>query len=119
MSPKDAPGYTVKDSVSSRAGGCFVAANGEPIKNQGELILDLLSGTAPIKTTFQAADITKPLWSVSKICQAGYTVTFDANGAVIRHAATGADVGTFSLRNGFYACDMKLKNPAFTRPGSR
>ena len=119
INPSEAPGYAIKEGVASKAGGCFVAANGEAIANQGELNLELKAGETPINSTFQAAEITKPLWSVSKICQAGYKITFDSQGAVIYHVDSGAAVGKFAFKNGLYVGDMKLKNPAFTRQGGR
>ena len=115
----DTPGYVINESWGSKAGACFVAANGNVIANQGELKLEMRSGEETIHFTFQAADITKPLWSVSKICQAGYTVMFDKAHAIIYHVETGERVGVFPLRNGLYVGTMKLKNPTFARPDRR
>ena len=115
MSPKAATGYKVTEGAGSKSGGCFVAANGDVIANQGELKLEMRSGDEIIHTTFQAADITKPLWSVSKICQAGYTVMFDKAHATIYHVETGEEVGVFPTRNGLYVGTMRLKNRTFAR----
>ena len=44
----DAPDYELKESAGSRAGACFVAANGERIPNQGEVQLQMKLGATPI-----------------------------------------------------------------------
>ena len=114
----DAPDYELKESAGSRAGACFVAANGERIPNQGEVQLQLKLGTTPIASTFQVFQISRPLWSVGKICDAGYTVTFKKDGAEILHVASGAKIGDFSRRQGLYVGDFKLRNPSlFKRQG--
>ena len=63
----DAPGYKVSEGPGSKAGGCFVAANGEPIASKGEMTLEMQSGDAAISAKFQVAKISRPLWSVGKI----------------------------------------------------
>jgi hypothetical protein len=114
----DAPDYELKESAGSRAGACFVAANGERIPNQGEVQLQLKLGTTPIASTFQVSQISRPLWSVGKICDAGYTVVFKKDGAEILHVASGAKIGDFSRRQGLYVGDFKLRNPSlFKRQG--
>ena len=107
----DSPDYEVKESAGSRAGACFVAANGERIPNQGEVDLQLKLGETPVKSTFQVSQISRPLWSVGKICDAGYKVVFQKDGAEILHVSSGKSVGTFSRRQGLYAQDFKLRNP--------
>ena len=109
----------VEEGAGSKSGGCFVAANGDVIANKGELKLEMRSGDETIRSTFQAAEITKPLWSVSKICQAGYTVVFDKAHATIYHVESGEQVGVFPMTNGLYVGTMKLKNPVFARQDRR
>eukprot|EP00973_Karenia_brevis_P052565 7302161-Karenia_brevis.AAC.1 len=38
---------------------------------------------------FQVADVTKPLASVTRICQAGHRVVFDSNGSFIEDKQSG------------------------------
>ena len=115
----DAPSYELKESPGSKAGACFVAANGERIPNQGKVDLHLKLGDTPITSTFQVSKISRPLWSVGRACDAGYTVTFNKDGAQIHHLASGKKVGDFSRRQGMYVGDFKLRNPAmvFKRQG--
>ena len=96
----DTPGYQIQESAGSRAGACFVAANGERIPNRGEIQLNLKAGDIPIQSTFQVSKISRPLWSVGKVCDAGYDVTFKKGGASIMHVASGKEVGQFQRKQG-------------------
>ena len=114
----DAPEYELRESAGSRAGACFVAANGERIPNQGEVHLQLKLGETPIASTFQVSQISRPLWSVGKICDAGYRVVFQKDGAEVFHVASGAKIGDFARKQGLYVGDFKLRNPSlFKRQG--
>ena len=110
-----APGYELQESAGSEAGSCFVAANGERILNQGQVTLDMKSGNVPIKSTFQVSKISKPLWSVGKLCDAGYEVEFQRDQAVIRHGASGQAIGSFPRCQGLYVGNLQLRNPTFQR----
>ena len=68
-----------------------------------------------IKTTVQVADVTRPLLSVSKICDSGMKVTFDDKVAII-YDQRGKEVCRFIRSKGLYIAKMKLRNPAFRRP---
>ena len=71
VNSKEAPGYEVRPGAGSKAGGCFIAANGEPIPNKGDVILNLVGNEgSPISSTFQVAAISRPLWSVGRMCDA-------------------------------------------------
>ena len=114
------PGYQVLESEGSRAGSCFLAANGERMPNRGEVHLQLHSAGNEILSKFQVAGISKPLWSVGRICDAGYEVRFSKSGAQIIHPASGKTVGNFERKNGLYMSTMKLRNPkspTFARQG--
>ena len=94
-----------------------MAANGQPIPNQGEMTLDLVSGDKAISSKFQVVKISRPLWSVGRICDAGYTVVFDSGHGTIYHVESGEQVGAFPRKGGLYVGDMKLRNPAHTAVG--
>jgi hypothetical protein len=114
----DAPDYEVKESAGSRAGACFIAANGERIPNQGEMQLQLKLGETPIASTFQVSQISRPLWSVGRICDAGYKVVFQKDGAEVFHVVSGTKIGNFTRKQGLYVGDFKLRNPSlFKRQG--
>jgi hypothetical protein len=111
----ETPGYEVQESPGSKAGSCFVAANGERIPNRGEVKLDMKSGTVPLRSTFQVSSISKPLWSVGKLCDAGYKVEFNKSAAIITHVKSGTKIGEFERNQGLYIGSMQLKNPNFQR----
>ena len=114
------PGYQVLESEGSKSGSCFLAANGERMPNSGEVHLQLRSEGNEILSKFQVAGISKPLWSVGRICDAGYEVRFSKGGAQILHAASSKVVGRFERRNGLYMSTMKSRTPkssTFARPG--
>ena len=110
----ETPGYDIVESVGSRAGACFVAANGERIPNRGQVDLRLRAGKFPIKSTFQVSKISKPLWSVGKLCDAGYKVEFDKTEAKIIEKSSGKEIGHFPRSHGLYIGKLELRNPAAT-----
>ena len=108
---REAPGYEVAPSQGRRQGECWKTASGDLIPNRGEMVLDMQSGNSSITSTFQVGAISRPLWSVSKLCDAGYTVTLDSEKAVVVHQASGRQMTEFPRRGALYACDMMLRNP--------
>ena len=94
--------------------------------NKGQMILSILApkgdGTEEtISTTFQVAAVTRPLWSVSKICDAGYRALFTKKDAKVL-GENGKTVCVFEREGGLYVARMKLRNPkhpGFARQGSR
>ena len=86
--------------------------------NQGQVKLALRADNGrrgkDIRTVFQVADVTRPLLSVSKICDNGMKDTFDDNLAVI-YNRNGKEVCRFVRQKGLYVAKMKLRNPAFSR----
>ena len=122
----DAPGYMV--DASKRSSANFAAANGDPIENKGQMKLDLTTTEGhPIQSVFQVCEVSRPLWSVSKICDAGCTVTFDHQGAVVKHTASGKDLCRFERKRGLYVASLPLRKPqsssssatVFSRQGKR
>ena len=87
---KDAPNHEVEPSKGSKLGQNFVMANNSKLPNKGQVNLRLRSGErgrgkgTDIKTVFQVADVKRPLRSVSKICDAGFTATFSRERAFVR-----------------------------------
>ena len=74
-------GMVVKPSEMSRRGGQFVAADGNSIKSYGETCINAVitdsSGQEMLtQSTLDVADVTRAIWSVGKICDKGYKVTF-------------------------------------------
>ena len=114
-----AAGYTVVESAGSRAGQHFVAAGGARIPNEGQFTLALRSGDLEkkkgkdIKSTFQVAKVTRPLWSVGRICDEGFDVKFTNNEAYVM-TKEGKEVCKFKRKGGLYVAELHLKSPVKT-----
>ena len=117
---KDAPNYEVEPSRGSKLGQNFVTANNSKLPNKGQVSLKLRSGErargkgTDIKTVFQVADVKRPLWSVSKICDAGFTVKFSRDRAVVLDK-NGKVCVKFERRGGLYVARLMMKNPKFKK----
>ena len=118
----DAPGYQIRESEGSRQGKGFVVGNGERISNEGEVALNLdapdgRGGAQPLRSVFQSAKVTRPLMSVSQICDNGFRCVFDKDKATV---INDQDKPMFvcERRGGLYLSPMKLKapSPPFGRP---
>ena len=71
---------------------------------------------------FQVAEVSKPLVSVSALCERGNRVIFGRSGGVVQNLKTGQDI-PFYRRNGIYILSMWLLDepkdtttPPFHRP---
>ena len=120
MAREEAPQYVVQDSPGSRRGQNFVAANGAKIPNEGQVTLNLeaeVSGEVTLlSSTFQIANLTRPLMSVSQICEQGFQCVFESDGARVV-SKEGLTVRKFEKRNQLYVAEMKLQAPdRFHRP---
>ena len=111
-----APMYEVEESPGSRADQHFVTAGGGRLRNRGQLKLGLRADNGrkgrELRMTFQVAKVTKPLLSVSKICDAGFSVRFTQEMAVVEDKK-GKEVCRFIRRKGLYVASMRLRNPKF------
>ena len=89
--------------------------------NEGQVSLRLEStgpdgSVMPVHSTFQVAEITRPLMSVSKICDQGFSCVFTKDGAKVLDSQQ-KTVCHFGRENGLYVGTMKLKKPEpFHRP---
>ena len=124
MDTEDAPGYTVSESLGSRRGQNFVVGNGERVPNEGQMVLNLETDTSDkrkvnISSTVQVAEVSRPLMSVSKVCDQGYTCVFTKDGARINDEK-GGEVYSFKRVNGLYVSNMRLRPPGpFAGPAPR
>ena len=75
----------LQESVGSRRGQEYHTASGATLVNQGQRCIKAMTddGVA-VQMTYQVTDVTKPLNSVSKICDQGNSVTFNSVGGVHR-----------------------------------
>ncbi len=111
------PGHSIVESVLSKAGGGFIAANGDRIPNSGEALLQLLTPDSTgrlhsIKSSFEVADVTRPLWSVGVICDQGLDVVFNAKEAKIIDER-GQELCYFTRKNCLYLSKVGMKNPLY------
>ena len=115
-SPESAPLYQVMESPGSRAGQHFVCAGNKRIPNKGQVTLGLKEpqGSKTIKSTFQVAQVTRPLWSVGKICDEGFKIIFDEQKAEVMDKQ-GKVVCKFDRQGGLYLSKLRLKNPNFKK----
>ena len=74
-----------------------------------------------IKSTFQVAAVSRPRWSVGRICDEGFTVKFLKNEAQVLKP-DGTVVCRFKRQGGLYIARMSLRNPlykSFQRQGTK
>ena len=122
----DAPGYEafIAESPGSKRGQRYVVGNGGRVPNEGQLVLnlehDVKSGSSNLlRSTFQVAEVTRPLMSVSRICDLGMKVIFDSNEALVVNAES-KTIAKFMRRGGLYIAQMRLKPPeCFPGPATR
>jgi len=122
---RDAPGCKVTPSAMSRSGAAFLAADGGRIQNHGEVMVNMLAKdsngeTHKVSSRFEAADVTRALWSVSLICDSGLGVKFSAEKALVTDKA-GNEICVFERCNGLYVAEVQIENPmseVFHRQGS-
>ena len=74
--------------------------------NQGQQRLPIaLSNGLKTVALFQVAEVSRPLVSVARMCEAGNRVIFGVAGGVIRNIATGVDT-PFRKSEGVYIFEM-------------
>ena len=99
-----APGVPTRDSPGSLAKRSFFDASGGELKNLGEQELNVVTdGGIQTSILFQLAEkVTRPLMSVSTICDRGNRVIFGRGGGVIQNIQTGQEI-PFERRGGIYS----------------
>ena len=106
--PDQVGSRSIRPSRGSVNDAHFIAANGERIRNQGQSQLHMLEpGGKTIKSVFQVADVTRALYSVSKICDDGCEVHFTATEAIV--TKNGKVVTKFGREGGLYCVEMQIK----------
>ena len=81
----DAPGFGVfvVESAGSKRRQSFVFGKGQRVPNEGQLVLNLEGdlglngGKRKMTSTFQVAEVTRPLMSVSRVCDKGMRTCID------------------------------------------
>lgn len=112
-------GYASQETMASRSGANCVVGDGATIPNQGRKEINLASteeGASShvegdiFKSVFQVTRVTRPLMSVSQICDNGHTVLFDKQNGVVRDLRNNV-VCTFRRVGGLYIGKFSLKSP--------
>ena len=104
------PGSTVVTPVTGdMVGKNFVAANGGAMNTDGECFLELCAEEGSCLSTFAVTDVSRPLQSVSKICDQDYEVLFTKTEAKVRDPRTGRFVATYPRRGGLYTRTVKVR----------
>ena len=109
----DVPGYVVEASAGSKCGQGFLVGNGERVPNRGQLRLRMKSNGDDgvlMSSIFQVAEITRPLMSVSKICDQDMICIFEKSHARIVDQQNNV-VARFEREGGLYTCTMRLRKP--------
>ena len=121
MDSETGEGIPVEESLGSRRGQVYHAANGAKLPNKGQKVLSVVTEDwDKYKMTYQVADVVKPLTSVSNICDAAdglNTVTFTSKGGWIYHAEDNKYT-TFHRENGVYLLRTWIRRPSRTADGS-
>ena len=112
MARENAPGYQVHDSSASRRGLGFIVGNGERIPNEGQFVLNLdadddQGSVTRLSATFQVADVTRPLMSVSQLCEQGFRVEFKDTHALVIDSS-GRTACRFQRSGQLFTCQMTL-----------
>ena len=102
----------VRPSKGSKMGKAFMAASGDRIENEGESDVLLEGGSIPIKSVFQIANVTRPLMSISRICDHdGNTVTFDKDKGIV-YNKNRKELCRFVRDGALYTMKFKVKRPS-------
>ena len=118
----DAPGYAavLHPLPGSQRNEHFVVGNGERVANRGQIKLRMKSKEDDgvlMSSVFQVAEITRPLMSVSRICDQGMSCVFEKTHARVVDS-NGNAVARFERDGGLYTCTMRLWCPeARNEPG--
>ena len=108
--PTMLPNVTVRPSPGSKRGQKFTSASKHKLNNLGEQrIMACTEEGDEGEVLFQIADVSKPLVSVSSICERGNRVIFGKSGGVVYNLKTGSQV-PFYRRNGIYVLSMWLQD---------
>ena len=132
-SPSDLPGSIhVQPSADGKTRN-FISASGDPIKNHGKAEVSLINEDgSEVDSSFQVADVCRPLHSVSRVCDTGKEVLFTEHGGVVvpagslsRFLGSVRALAKYPSKGGLYVSKMRARNPkgakksSFTRPGAK
>ena len=121
--PTVGKGFAIVESAGSKRGQQYITADGSRIPNLGQKAIIAETAEGNLFTLgFQMANVTKPLASVGRMCDAGNSVVFGPRGGYIQNMQTG-QVTEFKRLNGVYLLeawaqgDYSASGSGFTRQG--
>ncbi len=117
MDRLDAPYHEVVPSAGSKKGQYFVAANNEHIMNEGKITAEMRvpqgdGKEGGIGCDFQIAKVSRPLMTMSKICDQGLQVLTNKECAKVIDS-NGKVIARFERVGGLYVAKMKMRNPRY------
>ena len=101
----DAPGYNafLTESPGSKRQQAFIIGSGARVPTEGQLLLNMESstpsGVMKLQSCFQIAEVTRPLSSVSRVCDPGLECRFTETGARVLDKS-GKTLVTFHRQGG-------------------
>ena len=108
--PSMLPNVAVTPSEGSKRGQKFTSALKHKLQNLGEQRARAYTEQGEqAEVLFQIADVSKPLVSVSAICERGNRVVFGRNGGIIQNMRSGSQT-PFYRENGVYVLSMWLQD---------
>jgi len=112
VSKSDLQGFKIEESEASRRGEHYIAADGGKVPNQGQCRVGLRAQGTGVEfdSLFQLAPVSRPLYSVGKICDGGAEVKFTAKEATV--VKNGRVIATFARQNGLYVAQIEVKGEA-------
>ena len=111
--PSLCPDYDVVPSEGSKVGQKYVSASGDEIENLGEQLIEIVTDDGISgQMKYQSADVTRPLNSISEMCDAGgedgQYVIFSKWGGVVLNLETGRRI-PFQREEGIYTLNVWVK----------
>ena len=117
--PSMAPNVPIVPSEGSKRGQKWTSASKHKLKNLGQQSIHACTESGSMTDVlFQVAEVSKPLISVSALCERGNRVIFGRAGGVVQNIRTGRQT-PFYRQNGIYVLSLwMLDEPEepFTRP---
>jgi hypothetical protein len=107
---EDLRGFRIRETAASRAGRGYIAANGEKVPNEGECDLALKDTSTGVEfdSLFQLAPVSRPLFSVGRICDRGCEVNFTNVKATV--SKEGRKIAVFERQpGGLYVANVEIK----------
>ena len=106
--PTMLPNVKVEPSPGSIRGQKYTSASKHKLKNLGQQKIQACTEQGDeTEVLFQIADVSKPLVSVSSICERGNRVLFGKSGGVVINMKTGKEI-PFYRRNNIYVLSLAL-----------